>query len=128
VCNIESIPNTTLVQLKANPPDQAAGGWDCFNTTLVQLKGEAPLRRECVRARRSFNTTLVQLKDGAAAQTSFRASMFQYHTGSIKSQVEFAAITVIKARFNTTLVQLKDDCYIPNELRFDKVSIPHWFN
>ena len=54
-----------------------------------------------------FNTTLVQLKAFTSPARAWRARLFQYHTGPIKSLWEWAHSVQALCSFNTTLVQLK---------------------
>ena len=55
-----------------------------------------------------FNSTLVQLKVPSRQQTSSRSPEFQFHIGSIKSELELSGDGVTETSFNSTLVQLKD--------------------
>jgi len=59
------------------------------------------------------NTTLVQLKESASAPSLRSCTVFQYHTGSIKSHSRPIRPLEENDNFNTTLVQLKGQRQTP---------------
>ena len=78
-----------------------------FNTILVRLKGNFfthyPSPYKC------FNTILVRLKVSPKQNTHRGRVTFQYHTGSIKSELTDEENQARDLGFNTILVRLKDD-------------------
>ena len=76
-----------------------------FNSKLVRLKAKVLADEVCARA--SFNSKLVRLKVPITASLDFRFSMFQFQTGAIKSDGDFADGVHYIHSFNSKLVRLK---------------------
>ena len=96
--------NSTMVRLKdftfANPSSVLI----CFNSTMVRLKvSESPHRYGCHRC---FNSTMVRLKGLPSLCCPAVSSSFQFHYGTIKSQVPGCS-SALRWCFNSTMVRLK---------------------
>ena len=90
----------------------------CFNSTLVRLKGSHQLYLLKGHAI-SFNSTLVRLKAETPEVTQVPEEMFQFHTGSIKSEFdnEFDAMN-FEFQFHTG--SIKSDFDYDNIDDYDK--------
>ena len=77
-----------------------------FNSILVRLKGKAGLA-SMMSNTSCFNSILVRLKATLNAPTALEYAEFQFHTGSIKSQLGSLVHPSTHACFNSILVRLK---------------------
>ena len=96
----------------------------CFNSTMVRLKVRHPEKGLVILY--GFNSTMVRLKVHSIVVLNGTVVLFQFHNGSIKSQLaDF--IHSVDSRFNSTMVRLKAVLPCPC-LGFGCVSIPQWFD
>ena len=99
----------------------------CFNTTLVQLKGDQCLY-ELAKQRKRFNTTLVQLKVQSSATQEKLLTLFQYHTGPIKSSLDESPTRSRRTKFQYHTGPIKSPNISIEPQTPHVVSIPHWSN
>ena len=121
----------------------------CFNSILVRLKDN------CLRGGynydESFNSILVRLKDVAGLAGQFDLTLFQFHSGTIKSQTTDWGVSYLKSAFqfhsgtikrvatlrplasnqtsfNSILVRLKEENRNTQTVEPFGVSIPFWYD
>ena len=95
-----------------------------FNSILVQLKGRCC--RRCLSLKAHFNSILVQLKDKEVHFYYGNRNLFQFHTGSIKRNLQRPGQKTLPY-FNSILVLLKARGR-SSFLSVADISIPYWFN
>ena len=96
--------NSTLVRLRAFPALPASVVVPHFNSTLVRLR--AFFGSSTDTSMRDFNSTLVRLRVSSVFICTSFDFLFQFHTGTIKSQAR-TPTKAAKADFNSTLVRLR---------------------
>ena len=141
--------NSTLVRLEVASVHSSGNDFPSFNSTLVRLEGVLTVCWR--RVGLCFNSTLVRLEDRGFLLFRQGASLFQFHTGSIRRGCSFSAAGTALLCFNSTLVRLEacaSTAAISRSRRFQfhtgsirrrlllpqflwrliMVSIPHWFD
>jgi hypothetical protein len=86
VCNIESIPNTTLVQLKADHlrgESMKCPEWFQYHTGSIKRRTDRLLKRALESAFQYHTGSIKRII--VSAKPDIVIIKFQYHTGSIKS-------------------------------------------
>ena len=94
-----------MVRLKAKQIDSWKDRIQGFNSTMVRLKDELPVNAPTADS--GFNSTMVRLKGPGDDHALSIKIMFQFHNGSIKSDIFDLIPQRRAARFNSTMVRLK---------------------
>ena len=108
-----------MVRLKAGQGRARAVRRGDFNSTMVRLKGVDSINKWGKSF--NFNSTMVRLKDALDYIAITLIDVFQFHYGTIKSQM-IHPINSIFTNFNSTMVRLKDFRIVVHLL------LQHYFN